>query len=170
MVASQSSSQSWQIIHKTAGRARLRLEWLKDYPALHSSLQSSLINLDWIHDVQLSPINKALVIYYDDKKISSNQFTAELDRIFSFTTSSNGYFTSDNQKKNNSSQTNPNESDILGQIWEENKQTILTGVGTTCIVLGGIFTPIPLVPGWPFLLLGAYCVKLGTEGENSQDR
>ncbi|MBR8830368.1 MAG: hypothetical protein N5P05_003463 [Chroococcopsis gigantea SAG 12.99] len=152
------SNYSWEIIHKTSGRARLRLNWLKAYPSLHSSLETSLINLDWVKDVQLSPINNALVIYYEERNLSPEKFNAELDRIFSFIAPGNCFA----QEEYKGESTVSGE-DILSQVWGENKSAILLGVGSSCLVLGAIFTPLPLLPGWPFLLLGSYCLKMSTE-------
>ncbi|ACK68697.1 hypothetical protein PCC7424_0229 [Gloeothece citriformis PCC 7424] len=153
----------WEVIHNIPGRVRLRLAWLREYPSKHSSLINALTHLTFITDVYLSSINNSIVVYYDHQQISLEDLKAELLEIFLLMTPKNWIKEQANQLKDINQETIGFDVEFLTKTWEENKQGILMGVGTTCLAVGGILVPIPLVPGWPLLLLGGYCLKLASE-------
>jgi len=51
----------------------------------------------------------------------------------------------------------------LEETWHNSKRLVFAAVGLFSIAIGIILVPVPLVPGWPLLLFGAYCIKLATE-------
>lgn len=51
----------------------------------------------------------------------------------------------------------------LEETWDNSKKLVFAAVGLFSIALGIILVPVPLVPGWPLLVFGAYCIKLATE-------
>ncbi len=49
--------------------------------------------------------------------------------------------------------------DELSQTFTQMKNVVLVTVGVISLVVGAVLVPVPLVPGWPFLLFGAYCLQ-----------
>ena len=43
------------------------------------------------------------------------------------------------------------------------KKLAIQAVGVISIVIGVILIPVPLIPGWPLLLFGAYCLRIASE-------
>ena len=43
------------------------------------------------------------------------------------------------------------------------KKIAIQAVGVISLVIGVVLIPVPLIPGWPFLLFGAYCFRIASE-------
>lgn len=156
----------WEVIHEIPGRLRLRLAWLKEYPSLHFPLENALINLRYAREVRLSSMNNSIVVCYDHHSISPEHFKGDLFKVISLMTPQhwlNNYLNERGQTQEFMADEFIFEPTFLTEKWEENKQPILTGIGATCLLIGGVLVPLPLVPGWPLLLLGSYCLKLASE-------
>lgn len=53
--------------------------------------------------------------------------------------------------------------EAIAEIWNNSKSTILTAAGVISLVVGIVLFPIPLVPGWPFFVFGAYCLQIAAQ-------
>ena len=52
---------------------------------------------------------------------------------------------------------------VVVDAWNKNKKVILQVVGVTSLVIGLLLVPLPLIPGWPFLVFGSFCLRLAAE-------
>ncbi|WP_013322500.1 HMA2 domain-containing protein [Gloeothece verrucosa] len=159
----------WEVIHEIPGRMRVRLLWLQEYPSLHEPVETAIKNLDFVDEVRLSLINNSIIIHYNSDKISPQLFRIKLFKIFASLTPTSwlSAYLENLEKRKLILDNNTDFTAFLTDSWNQNKQQILSGIGTASLVIGGILVPLPLVPGWPLLLLGSYCLKLATEAENS---
>ena len=53
--------------------------------------------------------------------------------------------------------------DAIAETWNKSKVAILTAAGVVSLVVGIVLFPIPFVPGWPFLVFGAYCLQVAAQ-------
>jgi hypothetical protein len=70
-----------QVIHSTPGRLRVRLAWLKYYPALNERLSTSMLSLVVVKEVRSNPAINSIVVSYDSGSITEKAFQEKFRQL-----------------------------------------------------------------------------------------
>jgi hypothetical protein len=141
---------AYEVLHATRGRIRIGIPRLACDREYGDRLIYVLKSLAFVTNVRINPIAECVAIEYQEGSALETQIQQsilaaiqEADRVVFL----------------------PNDvleelEEDIASLWEWFSNGFKNAVGVASLVIGVVLLPIPIVPGWPFLLLGVYCLNV----------
>lgn len=139
---------AYEILHETVGRIRIGIPRLASDEEYADQLTHVLKSLGFVTNVRINLAAKCVAIDYDDNETLETQnqqliFAAinGADRVILLSTTIFEEL----------------EEEIVS-FWDWFSNALKNVMGVASLVVGVVLVPIPIIPGWPFLLFGIYCL------------
>ncbi len=163
----------FEVVHSIPGRIRVRVPLLSQFPTLYQDLETELNTLEFVSEVRVVSVINSITLSYDLQETSETSILLQFYQTINKLLPPGILFVNSLRPKSTPSpftdfevlplsDFETNLQDFLNQLWDDNRQTVLSIVGVTSIAIGIILVPLPLVPGTPLILLGSYCLSLTT--------
>ncbi|NJK51507.1 hypothetical protein HC931_28555 [Candidatus Gracilibacteria bacterium] len=138
----------YEILHETVGRIRIGIPRLAEDEEYADKLTHNLKSLSFVTNVRINLAAKCVAIDYQENETSQTQIQ---QLIFAAIHGAEQVVL------------------LPTAIFEEVEEDIVSVgdwfsnalkniVGVTSLMVGVVLVPIPIVPGWPLILLGIYCL------------
>jgi copper chaperone CopZ len=145
----------YEILHETVGRIRLGIPRLANDEEYANQLTHVLNSLSFVTNVRINLAAKCVAIDYEGNETSETQIQQLIlaavrgaDQVVLLPTAIFEEL----------------EKEIIS-FWDWCANALKNVMGVASLAVGIVLVPVPIVPGWPLILFGIYCLT-GEQKEN----